>query len=125
MWRRIDEHLPEHYQDCLVSDGKSWPVCAISNVFDTVTWIYPRPELVEAGYTPEWWMPMPRLPQRSDAMRNGFLAVVALVILSTSAYAGPFRRPTARPSTCVGGACQKAAAVTTAPVRVVRRAVGR
>ena len=125
MWKRIDEHLPEHYQDCLVSDGKSWPVCAISNVFDTVTWIYPRPELVEAGYTPEWWMPMPRLPQRSDAMRNGFLAVAALVMLSASAHAGPFRRVTARPSTCVGGACATAKAVTTAPVRVVRKVVGR
>jgi hypothetical protein len=54
------------------------------------------------------------------------MAVVALAVLSTAAHAGPFRRPTSRPTTtCVGGACAKAAAVTTAPVRVVRRAVGR
>jgi hypothetical protein len=53
------------------------------------------------------------------------LMAMALALLATSAHAGPFRRPTARPTTCVGGACQKAAAVTTAPVRVVRRAVGR
>jgi len=53
------------------------------------------------------------------------MAVVALAVLSTSAHAGPFRRPTSRPSTCVGGACAKAVTVTTAPVRVVRRAVGR
>jgi hypothetical protein len=125
MWRRIDEDPPEHQQDCLVSDGKSWPVCAISDVFDGVAWLYPRPELVEAGYLPLWWMPLPRLPQRSDVMRNGFLAVVAVMILSASAHAGPFRRPTSRPTTCVGGACAKAAAMTTAPVRVVRKAVGR
>jgi len=50
---------------------------------------------------------------------------VALSLIATSAHAGPFRRPTARPTTCVGGACSKAAVVTTAPVRVVRRAVGR
>ena len=125
MWKRIDEHLPEHYQNCLVSDGKSWPVCAISNVFDTVTWIYPRPELVEAGYTPEWWMPMPRLPQRSDVMRNGVLAILFLFVVAASAHAGPFRRPTTRPTTCVGGACSKAVAVTTAPVRVVRKVVSR
>jgi len=53
------------------------------------------------------------------------LAIVAVAVLSASAHAGPFRRPTTRPTTCVGGACQKAAAVTTAPVRLVRRAVGR
>jgi hypothetical protein len=53
------------------------------------------------------------------------LIVLALSLIATSAHAGPFRRPTARPTTCVGGACAKAAAVTTAPVRVVRRAVGR
>jgi hypothetical protein len=53
------------------------------------------------------------------------LAILAVAVLSVSAHAGPFRRPTARPTTCVGGACAKAAAVTTAPVRVVRRAVGR
>jgi hypothetical protein len=53
------------------------------------------------------------------------MAVVAVAVLSASAHAGPFRRPTARPTTCVGGACAKAATVTTAPVRVVRRAVGR
>jgi hypothetical protein len=53
------------------------------------------------------------------------MAVVALVILSASAQAGPFRRPAARPTTCVGGACAKAATVTTTPVRVVRRVVGR
>ena len=114
MWKRIDEHLPEHYQNCLVSDGKSWPVCAISNVFDTVTWIYPRPELVEAGYTPEWWMPMPRLPQRSDVMRNGVLAILFLLFVATSAHAGPFRRSvtTTRASTCVGGNCSTASSRT-------------
>jgi hypothetical protein len=79
MWRRIDEDPPEHQQDCLVSDGKSWPVCAISDVFDGVAWHYPRPELVEAGYLPLWWMPLPRLPQRSeercetDFLRRRFL----------------------------------------------------
>jgi len=57
-------------------------------------------------------------------MRRIVIAV-ALSLIATSAHAGPFRRPTARPSTCVGGACQKAVTVTTAPVRVVRRAVGR
>jgi hypothetical protein len=114
MWRRIDEDPPEHQQDCLVSDGKSWPVCAISDVFDGVAWWYPRPELVEAGYLPLWWMPLPRLPQRSDVMRNGFLALVALVILSVSADAGPFRRTvtTARSSTCVGGSCSSASSRT-------------
>jgi hypothetical protein len=53
------------------------------------------------------------------------LAILVVAVLSGAAHAGPFRRPTARPTTCVGGACAKAAAVTTAPVRVVRRAVGR
>jgi len=54
------------------------------------------------------------------------LMAMALALLATSAHAGPFsRRVTTRPTTCVGGACAKAAAVTTAPVRVVRRAVGR
>ena len=53
------------------------------------------------------------------------IAIAAVVIFASAAHAGPFRRPTARPTTCVGGACAKAAAVTTAPVRVVRRAVGR
>ena len=114
MWKRIDEHLPEHYQNCLVSDGRSWPVCAISNVFDTVTWIYPRPELVEAGYTPEWWMPMPRLPQRSDVMRNGVLAILFLFVVATQAHAGPFRRTvtTTRASTCTGGSCSSASSRT-------------
>jgi hypothetical protein len=51
---------------------------------------------------------------------------VALSLIATSAHAGPFsRRVTSRPTTCVGGACAKAVTVTTAPVRVVRRAVGR
>jgi len=50
---------------------------------------------------------------------------LALALLATSADAGPFRRPAARPTTCVGGACAKAVVVTTAPVRVVRRVVGR
>jgi len=54
-----------------------------------------------------------------------FLFFLLAAAIATSAHAGPFRRPTARPTTCVGGACQKAAAVTTAPVRVVRRSVGR
>jgi hypothetical protein len=53
------------------------------------------------------------------------VAILAVAVLSGAAHAGPFRRPTARPTTCVGGACQKAVTVTTAPVRVVRRAVGR
>jgi hypothetical protein len=53
------------------------------------------------------------------------MAVVAVAVLSASAHAGPFRRPTARPTTCVGGACATAKAVTTAPVRVVRKVVGR
>ena len=50
---------------------------------------------------------------------------VALALIATQAHAGPFRRPTTRPTTCVGGACAKAAAVTTAPVRVVRKVVSR
>ena len=115
MWKRIDEDPPEHQQDCLVSDGKSWPVCAISNAFDGVKWIYPRPELVEAGYLPLWWMPLPRLPQRSDVMRNGFLAVVAVAVLSASAHAGPFSRrsvTTTRASTCTGGNCSTASTRT-------------
>jgi len=58
-------------------------------------------------------------------MRIAILTVATLAMISGAAEAGPFRRPTSRPTTCVGGACAKAAAVTTAPVRVVRRAVGR
>jgi len=50
---------------------------------------------------------------------------IALSMLATTAHAGPFRRPAARPTTCVGGACAKAVVVTTAPVRVVRRVVNR
>jgi len=53
------------------------------------------------------------------------LIALALSLLATSAHAGPFRRPTSRPTTCVGAACSKAVTVTTAPVRVVRRVVGR
>jgi len=53
------------------------------------------------------------------------LIVLALSLIATTAHAGPFRRPASRPTTCVGGACSKAVVVTTAPVRVVRRAVGR
>jgi len=53
------------------------------------------------------------------------LMAMTLALLATTAHAGPFRRPTARPTTCVGGACAKAVVVTTAPVRVVRRVVGR
>jgi hypothetical protein len=53
------------------------------------------------------------------------MAILAVAVLSASAHAGPFRRPASRPTTCVGGACAKAVTVTTAPVRVVRRAVGR
>jgi hypothetical protein len=53
------------------------------------------------------------------------LMAVALALLATSAHAGPFRRPSSRPTTCVGGACAKAVTVTTAPVRVVRKVVGR
>jgi hypothetical protein len=72
MWRRIDEDPPEHQQDCLVSDGKSWPVCAIADVFDGVAWLYPRPELVEAGYLPLWWMPLPRLPNGVQRCETDF-----------------------------------------------------
>ena len=50
---------------------------------------------------------------------------VALALIATQAHAGPFRRTTTRPTTCVGGACSKAVAVTTAPVRVVRKVVSR
>lgn len=57
-------------------------------------------------------------------MRRIVIAV-ALSLIATSAHAGPFRRPTARPTTCVGGACAKAVTVTTAPVRVVRKVVSR
>jgi len=53
------------------------------------------------------------------------MAMAAVVVLSVSADAGPFRRTAARPTTCVGGACSKAVTVTTAPLRVVRRVVGR
>ena len=54
------------------------------------------------------------------------LMAVALALLATSAHAGPFRRHTTRPTTCVGGQCAKAAAtVVTAPVRVVRKVAGR
>lgn len=66
MWRRIETDPPENYQDCLVSDGKSWPVCAVAQVFDGVAWVYPREATVADGYSPEWWMPLPRLPQRSE-----------------------------------------------------------
>jgi hypothetical protein len=47
-------------------------------------------------------------------MRNGFLAVVALVILSGAAHAGPFRRSvtTTRASTCTGGNCSTASTRT-------------
>ena len=47
-------------------------------------------------------------------MRNGFLAVVALVILSTQAQAGPWKRSvtTTRASTCVGGSCSTASTRT-------------
>ena len=114
MWRRIDEDPPDNYPDCLVSDGRSWPVCAISQVFDGVAWVYPRPELVEAGFVPLWWMPLPRLPQRSDVMRNGFLMMAAVVFLAGPAQAGPFRRSvtTTRASTCVGGSCSSASSRT-------------
>lgn len=67
MWRVIADQPPVNHQDCLVSDGKSLPVCAVAMVFDRVTWSYLRPKEVEAGYSPKWWMPMPRLPQRSDS----------------------------------------------------------
>ena len=53
------------------------------------------------------------------------IAVAVVVMFATSADAGPFRRPAARPTTCVGGACRAAVVVTTAPVRVVRRVVVR
>jgi hypothetical protein len=53
------------------------------------------------------------------------MAILAVAVLSGAAHAGPFRRPTSRPTTCVGGACAKAVTVTTAPVRVVRKVVGR
>jgi hypothetical protein len=54
-----------------------------------------------------------------------FLFILLAASIGSSAQAGPFRRPTSRPTTCVGGACATAKAVTTAPVRVVRRVVGR
>lgn len=60
------------------------------------------------------------------------LAIAVVLILgdcggAASAHAGPFRRTTTttRASTCVGKACAKAVTVTTAPVRVVRKVVGR
>ena len=53
------------------------------------------------------------------------LAILAVAVLAASAHAGPFRRTTTRPTTCVGGACSKAVTVTTAPVRVVRKVVSR
>jgi hypothetical protein len=53
------------------------------------------------------------------------MAIAVVVMCAASADAGPFRRPAARPTTCVGGACRAAVVVTTAPVRVVRRVVGR
>jgi hypothetical protein len=53
------------------------------------------------------------------------MAILAVAVLSASAHAGPYRRSAARPTTCVGGACAKAAAVVTAPVRVVRNSVRR
>ena len=54
------------------------------------------------------------------------LIALALSLLTTQADAGPFRRPAAKPATtCVGGACRAAVVVTTAPVRVVRKVVGR
>jgi len=53
------------------------------------------------------------------------MAIAVVAVLSASAHAGPFRRPTSRPTTCVGAACSKAVTVTTAPVRVVRKVVGR
>jgi len=62
------------------------------------------------------------LPTEVDPMTR-ILMAMALALLATSAHAGPFRRPTSRPTTCVGGACAKA--VTTAPVLVVRKVVGR
>jgi hypothetical protein len=53
------------------------------------------------------------------------MAILAVAVLSASAHAGPFSRrvTTTRATSCVGGACAKA--VTTAPVRVVRKVVGR
>jgi hypothetical protein len=53
------------------------------------------------------------------------MAILAVAVLSGAAHAGPFRRPTARPTSCVGGACAKAVTVTTAPVRVVKKIVVR
>ena len=55
------------------------------------------------------------------------LAVAVVLMCAASAHAGPFRRTTTttRASTCVGKACAKAVTVTTAPVRVVRKVVGR
>jgi hypothetical protein len=53
------------------------------------------------------------------------LMALILALAAGSASAAPLRKATPRPTTCVGGACQKAVTVTTAPVRVVRRVVGR
>jgi len=54
------------------------------------------------------------------------MAMLAVTVLSGAAHAGPFSRrsaTTTRATSCVGGSCAKA--VTTAPVRVVRKVVGR
>ena len=68
--------------------------------------------------------PVP-FPHGGFPMRRIVIAV-AMSLIATQADAGPFRRPAARPTTtCVGGACRAAVVVTTAPVRVVRRVVGR
>ena len=49
------------------------------------------------------------------------LAILAVALFSATAHAAPLRKTT-RPTTCVGGQCAKA---VTAPVRVVRKVVGR
>lgn len=50
------------------------------------------------------------------------LMAVIVAIAAGSVHAAPLRKATPRPTTCVGGQCAKA---VTAPVRVVRRVVGR
>jgi len=50
-------------------------------------------------------------------------AILAVALLAATAHAAPLRKTTPRPTTCVGGQCVKA--LTTAPVRVVRKVVGR
>jgi hypothetical protein len=49
-------------------------------------------------------------------------AILAVALFAATAHAAPLRKTTPRPTTCVGGQCAKA---VKAPVRVVRKVVGR